>query len=137
MSFPEVAIIVLSMYDTEEVQDKVLGVGGTAFISKTAGSDKLLKLIEQVQNKRFSKTDKQTVGNKFRERTTLPVTPREKEILMCISQGMQTLEIAQHLFIKPQTIKNHLTNILKKLNVTDRTQAVLLAARLGWLTKTE
>jgi len=61
-----------------------------------------------------------------------PLSPRELEILELICQGDSNKEIAQSLGISYQTVKNHVTAILHKLEVSDRTQAVLFALRNGW-----
>lgn len=55
------------------------------------------------------------------------LTAREIEVLQLIGKGMSNMEIAQTLFVSEKTVKNHLTNIFKKINVTDRTQALLYA----------
>ena len=62
-----------------------------------------------------------------------PLTGREIEILDCIAQGMTNKEIAERLFISSQTVKNHVTAILRKLQVNDRTSAVIYALRRGWI----
>ena len=59
------------------------------------------------------------------------LTKREQEILEEIVQGKSNKEIADTLFISEKTVKNHVSNILKKLDVTDRTQAAVLALRSG------
>ena len=62
-----------------------------------------------------------------------PLTDRELEILKKVSDGMTNAEIGYALGISAQTVKNHVTSILRKLAVNDRTQAVVLALRRGWL----
>lgn len=61
------------------------------------------------------------------------LTNREMEVLRLISQGKNNRSISEHLSISEKTVKNHVSNILYKLNVQDRTQAVLLAIRYGWV----
>jgi len=55
------------------------------------------------------------------------LTPRELEVLELIAQGLINKEIAKRLFISEKTVKNHVSNIFKKLNVSDRTQAAIYA----------
>jgi len=62
-----------------------------------------------------------------------PLTKRETEILDCIAQGMTNKAVADRLYISSQTVKNHVTSILRKLQVNDRTSAVIYALRRGWI----
>jgi DNA-binding NarL/FixJ family response regulator len=63
----------------------------------------------------------------------MPLSPREMEILQFVTHGLSNKEIASRLRISQQTVKNHMTSILKKLNVQDRTQAAVTAIRRGWV----
>jgi DNA-binding NarL/FixJ family response regulator len=63
----------------------------------------------------------------------VPLSPREMEILQYIAQGKSNKEIAFELGISRQTVKNHMTSILRKLAVNDRTQAAIYALRRGWI----
>ncbi len=62
-----------------------------------------------------------------------PLSPREVEVLDAIAQGMTNKQVAYALSISLQTVKNHMSNILRKLSANDRTQAVLYAMRQGWI----
>ena len=66
-----------------------------------------------------------------------PLSSREMEILTCIARGMSNKEIAVALGISHQTVKNHVTAVLHKLNVNDRTQAALLSLQYGWVRLTD
>ena len=59
------------------------------------------------------------------------LTKREQEVLQLFANGKSTIEVARQLTISQKTVKNHLTSIYQKLNVRDRTEAVLLAVRMG------
>jgi len=63
----------------------------------------------------------------------VPLSPREMEILQFVTRGMSNKQIALELGISHQTVKNHMTAILKKLDVEDRTQAAVYALRRGWV----
>ena len=63
----------------------------------------------------------------------MPLSPREMEILQYITRGSSNKEIARALGISRQTVKNHMSAILRKLAVNDRTQAAVLALRRGWI----
>jgi DNA-binding NarL/FixJ family response regulator len=62
-----------------------------------------------------------------------PLSKREMEVLECVTQGLSNKEIAVSLGISHQTVKNHVTAILRKLGVDDRTQAAVYALRRGWV----
>ena len=62
-----------------------------------------------------------------------PLSPREMEILQHIAKGQSNKEVAYELGISRQTVKNHMTSILRKLAVNDRTQAALYAVKRGWI----
>jgi DNA-binding NarL/FixJ family response regulator len=63
----------------------------------------------------------------------IPLSQREMEILQFVTDGLSNKQIAVKLNISQQTVKNHMTSILKKLNVEDRTQAAINAIRRGWV----
>jgi len=62
-----------------------------------------------------------------------PLSEREAEVLTCVVKGMSNKEIASSLGISHQTVKNHVTSILRKFGVEDRTQAVVYALKRGWV----
>jgi DNA-binding NarL/FixJ family response regulator len=61
------------------------------------------------------------------------LTVRELQVLDCVAQGMSNKEIADALFITEQTVKNHMTSILRKLGAQDRVDVILAAVRNGWV----
>jgi DNA-binding NarL/FixJ family response regulator len=63
----------------------------------------------------------------------LPLSAREIEVLDCVAQGLSNKEIADELYVTEQTVKNHMTSVLRKLDVNDRVQAVLYAVKNGWI----
>jgi len=64
---------------------------------------------------------------------SLPLSAREIEVLDCVAQGLSNKEIADELYVTEQTVKNHMTSVLRKLDVNDRVQAVLFAVKNGWI----
>ncbi len=63
----------------------------------------------------------------------MPLSTRELAVLDCVAQGLSNREIADELFVSEQTVKNHMTSVLRKLNATDRVGAILHAVRQGWM----
>jgi DNA-binding NarL/FixJ family response regulator len=66
-------------------------------------------------------------------RDLLPLSTREMEVLDCVAQGLSNKQIANTLYLTEQTVKNHVTSVLRKLDVNDRVQAILFAAKNGWM----
>ncbi|MGI6790359.1 response regulator transcription factor [Aminivibrio sp.] len=60
------------------------------------------------------------------------LTPREKEILYWLAQGLSNAEVADRMVLSEKTVKNHVSHVLKKLDLRDRTQAAILAWRIGF-----
>lgn len=83
-------------------------------------------LVSQTEGARRSYSEP---GNPFH-----PLSDREMEVLTCVVRGMSNKEIANLLEISHQTVKNHVTSILRKFGVDDRTQAVIYALKRGWVT---
>lgn len=83
-------------------------------------------LVSQTEGARRSYSEP---GNPFH-----PLSDREMEVLTCVVRGMSNKEIAHRLEISHQTVKNHVTSILRKFGVDDRTQAVIYALKRGWVT---
>ena len=124
--------------------------GAAAFILKDVGPDDLVTIIRRVVSGEYLINDKvfskpavaSRVLKEFRELAVYgqdaapifaPLSPREVEILDNIAQGMTNKQVAYALSISEQTVKNHMSSILRKLSVNDRTQAVVYAMRQGWI----
>ncbi|MDQ3856326.1 MAG: response regulator transcription factor [Chloroflexota bacterium] len=151
---PHIGVVVLTVHEDDEQLFNAIKVGAAAFTTKDVGQDKLVELVrrvgrgeyiinENVVNKPFVAS---RVLKQFRDLASLeqdeeslfaPLTSREIEILDCIARGMSNKEIARSLLISDQTVKNHITSILRKLAVNDRTQAVIYALRRGWIKMSE
>jgi DNA-binding NarL/FixJ family response regulator len=129
--------------------------GASAFLSKDIEAQELLDAIARVANgeQLINQTVLQRphlawkVLSEFRSladrgdgtnipkpaNTAIPLSVREIEVLDCVAQGLSNKEIADALYITEQTVKNHMTAVLRKLEVTDRVQAVLFAVKHGWV----
>ncbi len=147
---PSTAIIVLAVSEDEDALFDAIKAGAAAFILKDVSPDDLVTIIRRVvageyliNDKVFSKPAVASrVLKEFRELAVYgqeaapifaPLSPREVEILDNIAQGMTNKQVAYALSISEQTVKNHMSSILRKLSVNDRTQAVVYAMRQGWI----
>ena len=130
--FPSARIIVLTTYDGDEDIYKGLHAGAVGYLLKESPMEELLAAIRNVN--RGGKSVPANVSIKLVERTvTSQLTGREVEVLALIAGGNSNQAIASSLYIAEGTVKAHVTNILRKLNSEDRTQAVTEALRRGIL----
>jgi DNA-binding NarL/FixJ family response regulator len=143
-------VILTAHHDTEQILH-ALRSGASAYCSKDIRPDKLVEVLEAVaagyhvvDNRRMDRSAFKTWLTERIEDTSgpytidaeghfIPLSPREMEILEYVTQGMINKQIAATLGISQQTVKNHMTSILKKLKVNDRTQAAVTAIRRGWV----
>lgn len=139
--FPEISIIALTVADDNDQVFEVMKAGVTGYVLKDIDPDVLVANIKavnagetvihpKVTNQIFHQFDER--GNKntfYGAKDNEALTDREIEILQLMSEGKHNKDIASTLFISEKTVKNHITNIFKKIKVTDRTQAVLFAIK--------
>ncbi|MHB8064615.1 MAG: response regulator [Ruminiclostridium sp.] len=130
-------IIVLTLHQDREYLFKTLQLGCEGYVLKDAESSVLIEAIRNVYHEQTYIQPNMT-GELVKEfnRVTLieqdksitnNLTNREIEVLKLIAEGMINKEIAKNLFISEKTVKNHISNIFKKLDVNDRTQAAIYA----------
>jgi DNA-binding NarL/FixJ family response regulator len=135
--FPEVKVLVLTTFDDDEYVSQALKFGAMGYLLKDTPSEELANAIRTVK-KGYTQLAPGLVEKIMAKVTTptpspsLPanwaeLTPREKEVLRLIAGGASNKEIAKALYISEGTVKNHVTNILNRLNLRDRTQAAILA----------
>lgn len=128
--FPQAHIIILTTYDGDEDIYRGLQAGAKGYLLKSVSREELIHAIHQVHA--GSKYIPAEVGARLVERMNSPqLTEREHQVLTLMSSGKSNLEIAQILYVSEGTIKFHVSSILRKLNVNDRTQAILLALKRG------
>lgn len=148
---PETAIVLLTAYDDEEQVYHAIRGGASAYHAKDVDPLQLVQTIREVHDGRYVVSNEvlteDEVGKwlveKYKqfggelifeeERFLSPLSQREMEILRLVVKGMSNKEIAYDLGISHQTVKNHITAILSKLGVADRTQATVYALRRGWV----
>jgi len=144
-------VVLLTAYDDVEQILHAFRAGAAAYCSKDIQAGKLLDVIRQVSRGFFVVHDQVydaagledwlSHGVEAQRRPHLegeqeafaPLSPREMEILQFVTRGLSNKEIAAKLGISHQTVKNHMTAILHKLDVEDRTQAAVYALRHGWV----
>jgi DNA-binding NarL/FixJ family response regulator len=128
--FPNAHILVLTAYSGDEDIHKALEAGALGYVLKSSSGDVLIPAIRAVAaGERWIPQD---VASRLAARKTYEVlTPREIEVLQEIALGRANKEIAQHLAISEYTVKDHLKNILGKLHVSARTEAVTAAVKRG------
>ena len=129
-------IIILTIHDDKEYLFETINIGASGYVLKDAEASSLVKAIRNVYNgdsyihptlasalvKEYNKVCKSENEDK-----TEKLTRREYEVLILIAEGNNNKEIADNLFISEKTVKNHVSNIFKKIGVTDRTQAAIYA----------
>lgn len=124
-------IIILSSYNRDQEVIEAIDAGALSYLMKDSSPEKLVEAIkvaetgEPVLHPRVAKKIMQrAVGKKV---VSEPLTDREMEVLSLLVKGLSNKEIADDLYISTRTIKSHVSNILRKLDVKDRTQAVIKA----------
>ena len=138
---PEVAVLMLTMYDEDATIFTAMQAGAQGYLLKGAEQDEIADAIKAVARgqaifgpgiavrllEHFANPPARVAADEpFPE-----LTPRERDILGLLSQGQRTAEIAATLHLSPKTVSNNLTTIFAKLEVTDRTAAVLRARERG------
>ncbi len=130
LQFPAARLIVLTTYDGDEDIYRGLQAGAKAYLLKDMPREQLLLCIQTVHAGRsFIPSG---IGIRLAERMGNPVlSKREREVLQLLPKGMSNSEIGETLQITEGTVKSHVNSILSKLNVGDRTQAVIVALKRG------
>ena len=128
--FPKARIIVLTTYDGDEDIYRGLRAGAKGYVLKDAEPDELMTAIRVVHD--GQQYIPPAVGAKLAERMGIPeLSDRELEVLRLMATGKSNLEISVALSIAEGTVKFHVKNILSKLAVGDRTQAMMVALKRG------
>lgn len=158
--FPDVKVIILSIHDDESYVFEALRKGATGYLLKDMEAEALVNAIRSVskghsyihpkvtgklinQLRRMTYLDEMGAdggeasresGAKFIAKDKAPLTRREAEVLRLMAEGKSNRLIGDHLFISEKTVKNHVSSILQKMEVDDRTQAVVNSIKYGWVT---
>ncbi|MEN1967329.1 response regulator transcription factor [Lentibacillus sp. N15] len=150
--FPKTRVIILSIHDDESYVTHALKTGAQGYLLKEMDSDALIEAIKVVGEggsylhpkvthnlvREYRRLAHENVlgiaeyGIEYRKPLHL-LTKRECEVLQLLAEGKSNRAVSESLYISEKTVKNHVSNILQKMNVNDRTQAVVSAIRKGWV----
>ncbi|WP_059171758.1 response regulator transcription factor [Bacillus sp. FJAT-27445] len=135
---PSIKILILTMFDHDEYFMSAIREGADGYLLKDAPSQHVIEAIRSVargqsviapsMTKKFLSFNQQPPEQSKEKKDDL-LTEREKEVLLCLVQGMNNKEIAQALFISDKTVKIHVSKIFKKLDVKSRSQVVIYAVQ--------
>jgi two-component system, NarL family, response regulator DegU len=151
--YPEAKVIILSIHDDENYVTHALKTGATGYLLKEMDADALINAVKVVADggsylhpkvthnlvkeyRRLSMGEGRGAHNTQVIEIRRPLhllTRRECEVLQLLADGKSNRAIGEALFISEKTVKNHVSNILQKMNVNDRTQAVVVAIKNGWV----
>ena len=126
----------MTVHSEAEYLVQAVDIGANGYILKDSGSEELKKAIQSVmdgdsyiQPSLIPSLNSRLVNRDIDKEKIAALTKREMEILTQIAGGMFNKEIAMNLNISERTVKNHISNIFKKIDVSDRTQAAVFAIR--------
>jgi len=149
--FPEAKVIILTTFEDDETVFEALKAGARGYLLKDTSSEEMAAAVRKVAagealiepritrkvlaefSRMATATDGQAASSDKAASGSLPVplTDRELEVLQALARGLSNREIAGQLVITEGTVKNHVSNLIDKLGVRDRTQAVLKGQELG------
>ncbi|WJY26159.1 MULTISPECIES: response regulator [Sporosarcina] len=149
--YPDAKVIVLSIHDDESYVSQALKTGALGYMLKEMDADAIVQAIKVVaaggsylhpkvthnlvtEYRRLSEREHKGSFHQHEIRRPLHLlTKRECEVLQLLTDGQSNRAIGETLFISEKTVKNHVSSILQKMNVNDRTQAVVTAIKNGWV----
>lgn len=146
---PHVGIVLLASAADGQQVVKAIRAGVAAYLQRNVSWETLLQTLQEVRKGYYPINDlvlsspavaaqvlsafRQLAVDEDTQSVYSPLSPRELEVLELVAAGRTNKEIASQLDISNQTVKNHVSSILRKLAVNDRTQAVVYAMRRGWI----
>lgn len=141
--FPQIKILVLTTFDDQETVDAAIINGADGYILKEMEDDKVIQSVKavcagmrifgdsvfegmrrQMHSAKASKPQDEKLAARIDS-----LTERERDIMRCVAQGMDNKEIAAELFLAEGTVRNHISRILEKLNLKDRTQLAVFTVK--------
>lgn len=128
-------VLVVTTFEHDGYVLDALTVGASGFLLKRAGADEMVQAVRTVavgQSLLYPQALRDLIRSRPRATAGAPVlTPREREVLGLVAQGMTNAEIATSLVVGVETVRTHVASVLAKLQARDRTQAVVLGYRAG------
>jgi DNA-binding NarL/FixJ family response regulator len=139
-ALPSIAVLVLTMLDEDESVFAAMRAGARGYVVKGADTDDVLRALQSVAH--GDAVFGPAVAGRVLSYLTRPLSARdpmlfpelserEREVLQLMARGLSNGEIARTLVVSPKTVRNHVSNVFTKLQVTDRSEAVLRARRAG------
>ena len=139
---PEARVVVLTATEDRREQALAYAAGASGVLSKMSRAAEIIAAIRKVWAgevllspqeavELFQLADKQREAERVTHRLLAQLTPRERELLQLLAEGLDDATMAQRLGISPKTVRNYMVHILDKFNVDSRLQALVLAAHYG------
>ena len=136
---PDVRIVMLSTYDNPTYVARSVALGANDYVLKDSGRDELIEAITRAAAGESPSEDsilhriKDTMSRRRErlDRNEIPLTNRELQVLRHVALGLSNREIGRSLGISIETVKEHVQNILRKIDASDRTQAAVWAIKKG------
>ena len=138
LDLPEMPVVIFSGFDNPTYVARAVALGASGYVLKGTAKEKLLDAIRKAAKGENSWTREELrrvtgalATPRLASDIEVPLTQRESEVLRQLSLGLTNKEIAQSLKISYETVKEHVQHVLRKIGVTDRTQAAVWAVRRG------
>jgi DNA-binding NarL/FixJ family response regulator len=140
LDHPEMPIVMFSSFDNPNYVARAVALGASAYVLKGSSKERLVSVIRQAAEgdsvwtrEELRRITGALAAPRLAQDVDVPLTQRESEVLEKLAMGYTNKEIAQFLKISYETVKEHVQHVLRKVGVTDRTQAAVWAARRGIL----
>ncbi|BFH64564.1 response regulator [Paenibacillus azoreducens] len=137
--YPSMKIVILTSFLEDELVVEAVEAGAVSYVLKTVSADELIYALQGAKRGMPVMTGdvSQALTRGIRQRTvqgdSSGMTEREKEVLLLIAEGKSNKDIAEELHISIKTVKTHVSNLLMKCELEDRTQLAIYAHRKGWV----
>jgi two-component system, NarL family, response regulator LiaR len=137
--YPQIKIVLLTSFLEDEQVISAMEAGASTYVLKTVASDELVQVLRgalrgmQVMSQDVSQALTRGMRKRHARDGSDDFTEREKEVLLLVAEGKANKDIAEELHISIKTVKTHVSNLLMKCELEDRTQLAIYAFRRGWV----